>query len=92
MKFIPKKGTPCVLYDKVCTECGECLMCDLEPQKKCNNCGKCLEAYMPQTDEKGFVQIMADFESDPDTKQKEKMPPELKSLLSNYGLSDDNDE
>ncbi len=33
----------CVLYEnKVCTDCGECLVCDLDPNKLCDNCGKCL--------------------------------------------------
>ncbi len=33
----------CVLYDRSCIECGECNMCDLEPEKICDNCGKCIE-------------------------------------------------
>ena len=33
----------CVLYDRACTECGACNMCDLDPQKVCDNCGKCIE-------------------------------------------------
>jgi len=33
----------CVLYDRVCIECGECLYCDLDPQKICDNCMKCIE-------------------------------------------------
>mgnify|MGYP000239453868 CR=1 FL=1 len=32
----------CVLYDRVCIECGECNMCDLDPTKVCDNCGKCI--------------------------------------------------
>ena len=34
----------CVLYDRVCINCGECLKCDLDPGKICDNCGKCLES------------------------------------------------
>ena len=34
----------CVLYDKNCTNCGECNMCDLEPSKICDNCGKCIDS------------------------------------------------
>jgi hypothetical protein len=34
----------CVLYDRKCIGCGECDMCDLDPQKKCDNCGKCIES------------------------------------------------
>ncbi len=33
----------CILYDKLCTKCGECMMCDLDPGKECDDCGKCLE-------------------------------------------------
>lgn len=87
--FKPKKGTPCLLYDKTCTECGECMMCDLDPKKKCDNCGKCLEAMMPKTDERGFVEILADF--DMESEPKEKMNPELKAMLASYGLAEDDE-
>jgi len=33
----------CILYDRECIQCGECNMCDLDPQKVCDNCGKCIE-------------------------------------------------
>ncbi|MBP5177055.1 MAG: hypothetical protein ILP02_00550 [Clostridia bacterium] len=33
----------CVLYDKECDGCGECMFCDLDPTKICDNCGKCVE-------------------------------------------------
>ncbi len=33
----------CVLYDRECVNCGECEVCDLDPNKKCDNCGKCIE-------------------------------------------------
>lgn len=33
----------CVLYDRLCSECGECELCDLDPNKKCDNCGRCIE-------------------------------------------------
>lgn len=33
----------CELYDRVCTECGECDMCDLDPDKHCDDCGKCID-------------------------------------------------
>ncbi|KOF56874.1 MULTISPECIES: hypothetical protein [Clostridium] len=33
----------CVLnLNKICDNCGECDICDLDPNKTCNNCGKCL--------------------------------------------------
>ena len=33
----------CVLFDKPCDGCGECMFCDLDPTKICDNCGKCVE-------------------------------------------------
>ena len=33
----------CVLHDKKCDECGECLFCDYDPLKLCDNCCKCLD-------------------------------------------------
>lgn len=33
----------CVLSDKICIECGECNICDLDVNKICDNCGKCIE-------------------------------------------------
>lgn len=36
-------GKECVLYDRVCIGCGECDLCDLDPEKICDNCGKCLD-------------------------------------------------
>ncbi|MBQ3118872.1 MAG: hypothetical protein IJC10_03820 [Clostridia bacterium] len=33
----------CVLYDRKCTGCGECDLCDLDKNKRCDNCGKCIE-------------------------------------------------
>ncbi|HHW92398.1 MAG TPA: hypothetical protein GX735_06890 [Firmicutes bacterium] len=32
----------CVLEDRVCNDCGECLFCDLDPIKVCDNCGECI--------------------------------------------------
>lgn len=38
----------CVLYvDKICDDCGECDICDLDPNKICDNCGKCID-YDPE--------------------------------------------
>ncbi|HIQ83157.1 MAG TPA: hypothetical protein IAA52_08640 [Candidatus Pullichristensenella stercorigallinarum] len=33
----------CVLEDdRLCTDCGHCNMCDLDPEKVCDNCMRCL--------------------------------------------------
>lgn len=37
---MPKR---CVLYDRICNDCGECDVCDLDSNKICDNCGKCIE-------------------------------------------------
>lgn len=33
----------CILYDRICNNCGECNICDLDKNKICDNCGKCIE-------------------------------------------------
>lgn len=35
-------GEPCLLEDRMCTECGECNHCDLDPLKQCDNCCQCI--------------------------------------------------
>lgn len=41
LKQIPKM---CILEDnKICDNCCECFVCDVNPGKICDNCGKCLE-------------------------------------------------
>ena len=35
----------CVLDEtKECTDCGECMKCDLDPDKICDNCMKCVNS------------------------------------------------
>lgn len=38
-----KQVKDCVLYERECINCGECDVCDLNPDKICDNCGKCLD-------------------------------------------------
>ena len=88
-KFTPKRGQECILYDRICTECGECMMCDLDPSKKCDNCGKCLEEMMPETNKKGFVEIPVEFETEADNAaetEDDGLSPELKDLFAAYGM------
>lgn len=33
----------CVLMDRECISCGECDICDLDPNKICDNCCVCIE-------------------------------------------------
>ena len=42
----------CILYNRICTDCGECNRCDLDPNKICDNCFKCLE-----TTEDDYIKI-----------------------------------
>ena len=50
-----RKMKECLLYDRECIDCGECLVCDLDPTKKCDSCGQCLE-----TAGKAFNEIKID--------------------------------
>ena len=34
----------CILQDRDCINCGECDICDLDPNKRCDDCGKCIES------------------------------------------------
>lgn len=36
------KSKQCVLYDRLCMDCGECDRCDLDPNKICDNCMRCI--------------------------------------------------
>ncbi|TDX52319.1 hypothetical protein [Orenia marismortui] len=33
----------CLLENKTCNNCGECLICDLDRSKNCNNCMECID-------------------------------------------------
>jgi hypothetical protein len=34
----------CVLdEEKLCVDCGKCLICDLDPEKRCDNCMRCVQ-------------------------------------------------
>jgi len=33
----------CILYDQKCVQCGECDLCDLNPEKICDSCKTCLQ-------------------------------------------------
>ena len=36
------KNEKCVLYDRLCIDCGECDRCELDPKKICDNYMKCV--------------------------------------------------
>lgn len=53
----------CVLYaDRICSDCGECLICDLDPKKLCDNCGKCISA----SDDDEFLSMIVHAAEDED--------------------------
>ncbi len=56
------KRKECILYDRPCTDCGECLRCDLDPEKICDNCGACLEENMDD-----FASILLKGMQDPES-------------------------
>lgn len=74
----------CILYDDRpnCIHCGECEMCDLDPNKVCDNCGKCLEEYGLPMDEKGFYNFEAVLDKD---------SMSLEDMYTAYGLEDEED-
>jgi len=57
-KYGDKNGM--CIFDETskCVSCGECDLCDLDPNKICDNCGACLDSY--NTNEKGFIEIPID--------------------------------
>ena len=48
------KNEQCVLYDRMCIDCGECDRCELDPEKNCDNCMKCV------TEDQHFRSILID--------------------------------
>jgi hypothetical protein len=70
---------------KLCSNCGECDKCDLNPHKKCNNCGKCLE--LEGYDVKA-ISIDEIFENDSDIKEYD----EIDKLHSDANAELGNDE
>jgi hypothetical protein len=44
----------CVLSNKPCNHCGECLYCDIDPEKLCDNCCQCIDP-IDQADYTGII-------------------------------------
>ena len=55
-------GEPCILEDRLCTDCGECDLCDLDPGKRCDNCCRCLETLDGDFAEIGIDDILINNE------------------------------
>ena len=61
--FVERKGfsvKECVLYDREGCNCGECLRCDLNPEKICDNCGQCLETHGKEYNELKIDRVVLD--------------------------------
>jgi len=56
----------CILEDRPCDGCGECRICDLDPQKQCDNCCLCIG----ENKEMRTVIIKRDEEEQPLPKRK----------------------
>jgi len=46
----------CILDERECTDCRECKICDLSPDKDCDNCCECINA------EKEYNELIADID------------------------------
>ncbi|GAA0115661.1 hypothetical protein [Clostridium senegalense] len=70
--------------NKLCNDCKECELCELDRKKVCNNCGKCLEL-------EGYdiraIKIDEVFENKED--EKEKINIDIEEF-SDFDLEDDN--
>lgn len=74
----PKYVRMCVLEEgELCSGCGACDICDLDPKKICDNCGKCIDTIA--TNDKGYVEIPAKLIM-------EEGDQSLGDLLAAYGL------
>jgi hypothetical protein len=59
LKTIEKQ---CVLEDRICTNCGECDRCDLDPNKQCDNCCRCIDTTDGDYAEIGIDDILLNNE------------------------------
>ncbi|MGC7873113.1 hypothetical protein ACPUYX_16480 [Desulfosporosinus sp. SYSU MS00001] len=59
MKTISKQ---CVLEERLCTDCGECDRCDLDPSKLCDNCCQCIDTLEGDYAEIGIDDILINKE------------------------------
>ena len=77
----------CVLYDRICINCGECDICDLDPKKKCDNCGACLE----MDDDYSTVDVELSFENndEPELLSYEELFPEKAFIGEKAEAEDD---
>lgn len=81
----------CFLYDnKICDNCGECNMCDLDPKKVCDSCGACLD--MDDEYNTLDIDLVMEETDDPEMLSFEEMFPDEAFGGDRSGWYDDDDE
>lgn len=81
----------CILYDnKICDNCGECNMCDLDPKKVCDSCGACLD--MDDEYNTMDIDLVMEESDDPEMLSFEEMFPDDAFGGDRSGWDDEDDE
>lgn len=81
----------CILYDnKLCDNCGECNMCDLDPKKVCDSCGACLD--MDDDYNTLDVDLVMEEGGDPETLSFEELFPDEAFGGDRDGWYDDDED
>lgn len=81
----------CILYDnKLCDNCGECNMCDLDPKKVCDSCGACLD--MDDDYNTLDVDLVMEEGDDPETLSFEELFPDEAFGGDREGWYDDDED
>ena len=79
----------CVLMDRECSDCGECNICDLDPNKICDNCCACIEKDADYSSIE-IDEIIEDENAELDTEDLEKWKYE-KDYIVDYSEKERND-
>jgi hypothetical protein len=75
--------------DRECTDCGECNICDLDPNKICDNCCACIDKTADYTSIE-IDEIIEDENAELDTEDLEKWKYE-KDYIVDYSEKERND-
>lgn len=67
----------CDLYNRMCINCCECDICDLDGNKTCDNCGKCIDGSSNFRTVK-FSELLSTSKEKTDTSTKPKKVYKLK--------------
>lgn len=81
----------CILYDnRMCDNCGECNMCDLDPKKVCDSCGACLD--MDDDYNTLDIDLVMEDNDDPEMLSYEELFPDEAFGGDRQGWEDEDDE